>query len=149
MLKVKIPRTKREKINGNYRIKTADLPAIRTALLNEQGWKCPLCGRDMHYVKPQQRCVDHDHSKSGPNAGAIRGVLCSNCNGNEGRIRRRVLCSQGSLSTIEWLERLLDYWKGHTRNQTGFIHHTFKTPTEIRLLKNKKARQRRAKKKGK
>jgi len=149
MNNLKIPRTKREKINGAYRIKASDLPAVRKYLLDKQGWRCPLCNRDLHYVKPQQRCVDHDHSKTGPSAGTIRGVLCSNCNGNEGRIRRRVLCSQGSLTSIEWLENLLCYWKSHIVNKHALIHHTYKTPNEERLIRNKKARDRRAKAKGK
>jgi len=151
VLKVKLPKTKRKKVNGYIRIKPIDLRPVRAALIKDQDSLCPLCERDLSYIKPQQRCVDHDHSKEGDSAGAIRGVLCSNCNGNEGRIRRRVLCAKGHLSEIEWLENLLDYWKLHQTNQTGLIHHTHKTPNEERLLKNKKARAYRAKlkKKGK
>jgi hypothetical protein len=147
MLTVKLPRTRRDKINGQIRIKQVDLKVVRAALVKEQGGLCPLCERELSYIKPQQRCVDHDHSKEGPSAGAIRGVLCSNCNGNEGRIRSRVLCAKGHLSEIEWLQNLLDYWKAHQTNQTGLIHHTHKTPNEERLLKNKKAREYRRRKK--
>lgn len=150
MLTVKLPKTKRKKINGAIRIKPIDLKVVRAALLSAQDNICPLCERDLTYIKPQQRCVDHDHSKTGPAAGAIRGVLCSNCNGNEGRIRRRVLCAKGHLNEIEWLQNLLDYWRQHQENQTGLIHHTYKTANEERLIKNQKARQYRAKvKKGK
>lgn len=151
MLKVRIPKTKRRKINGHYRIKPLDLKLVRAALLKEQDNLCPLCERDLSYIKPQQRCVDHDHSKEGPSAGAIRGVLCSNCNGNEGRIRTRVLCAKGHLSELEWLENLVAYLRKHETNQTGLIHHTHKTPNEERILKNKKAREYRArmKRKGK
>lgn len=145
MLQVKIPRTKRDKINGNLRIKAIDLPLVRAALLKRQDNTCPLCERNLSYIKAQQRCVDHDHSKQGDSAGAIRGVLCSNCNGNEGRIRARVLCAKGHLSEIEWLQNLVDYWVEHEENQTGLLHHTYKTPHEERLLKNKKARAYRAK----
>ena len=146
MLKVKIPKTKRDEIDGNIRLKQIDLKVVRAALLEEQNWECPLCRRNLKYIQPAQRCVDHDHSKTGESAGAVRGVLCKNCNGNEGRIRRRVLCSQGSLESIDWLENLLAYWKLHATNQTGLIHHTHKTATELRLIQNKKARERRAKK---
>ena len=134
----------------NRKISARELPAIRTQLLDQQGWRCMLCERDMRMVRPKQRCVDHDHAKTGPSAGAIRGVLCSNCNGNEGRINTRVVCSKGTLSKVEWLENLLNYWKTHRTNQTGLVHHTYKTPDELRLLRNRRARQRRAaKKKGK
>ena len=145
MLEVRIPKSKRDKINGYTRIKPADLKAIRTALIRKQEGLCPLCERELSYIKPQQRCVDHNHAKTGAAAGAIRGVLCSNCNGNEGRIRRRVLCAKGHLSELEWLKNLVAYWEEHQENQTGYIHHTYKTAEEERLLKNKKARQRRRK----
>lgn len=133
---------KRDIISGHTRIAVRDLPALRKKILDEQGWLCPLCQRNLKYVKPQQRCIDHDHAKTGPSAGAIRGVLCSNCNGNEGRVKRRVVCSKGHLEDIVWLENLLNYWKKHKTNQTGLIHHTYKTPNELRLAKNAKARKR-------
>jgi hypothetical protein len=138
---------KRTKLANGVRIKATDLKEVRQALLLEQEWICPLCQRDLHYVKAQQRCVDHDHSATGPTAGAIRGVLCSNCNGNEGRIRNRVLCAKGALTEIEWLHNLLTYWQKHAYSQTGLVHHTHKTQEEKRLLKNKKAREYRARKK--
>ena len=140
LINARIPVTKRDRVRGYTRIKAVDLPVVRNALLKQQDNTCPLCERNMSYIKAQQRCVDHDHSKQGASAGAIRGVLCSNCNGNEGRIRNRVLVSKGHLSEIEWLKNLLDYWVEHKENQTGLIHHTHKTPNEERLLKNKKAR---------
>lgn len=150
LLDIRIPVTKRDRVKGYTRIKAVDLPLVRNALLRKQENICPLCERDLSYIKAQQRCVDHDHSKQGESAGAIRGVLCSNCNGNEGRIRNRVLVSKGHLSEIEWLKNLLDYWVEHQENRTGLIHHTHKTPNEERLLKNKKAKAYRARlKKGK
>jgi hypothetical protein len=139
-----IPKTKRDTLRGLIRLKPADLKVVRKELLDKQDWLCPLCQRQMKYIKPAQRCVDHDHAVTGPTAGVVRGVLCSNCNGNEGRIRRRVLCSQGHLSQIEWLENLLNYWKLHSVPQTDYLHHTHKTPDEKRLLKNAQARKRRA-----
>jgi len=130
--------------NKPRKITRKELNTVRTKLLDQQGWKCPLCERNMKLVRPAQRCVDHDHSKTGPSAGAIRGVLCANCNGNEGRIRTRVVSAQGSLSSIEWLTNLLDYWRKHTTNQTGLVHPTYKTPEELREQRNKKARIMRA-----
>jgi len=143
-----IPPTKRETLGVSLRAKPKDLAAIRKVLLDEQGWLCPLCQRDLHYVLPKHRCVDHSHDKTGLAAGAIRGVMCSNCNGNEGRIRRRVVCSKGSLTEIEWLENLLNYLKKHAVNQTGLIHPRHKTPDELRLATNAKARARRRTVKG-
>lgn len=140
---------KRDKITHGVRIKATDLKEVRAALLKKQEWHCPLCERDLHYIKAQQRCVDHDHSATGPTAGMIRDVLCSNCNGNEGRIRNRVLCAKGAMDEIEWLQNLVDYWRYHRNYPSGIIHHTYKTANEKRLLKNKKARAYRARKKAK
>jgi hypothetical protein len=43
-------------------------------MLEEQGGKCPICR------KRKARHVDHDHV-----SGAVRGILCFNCNGGLGR----------------------------------------------------------------
>jgi hypothetical protein len=95
-------------------------------------------------VQAKQRVVDHDHALSGPSAGAVRGVLCSNCNGNEGRIKKRAQCAKGHLTELQWLQNLVKYLEKHKINQTGLIHHTWKTPEERRLIKNQKARAYRA-----
>lgn len=129
------------------RITESQLKDVRQKLIKEQKGLCPLCGRNLLNLRPKQRAVDHDHAFTGPAAGAIRAVLCLNCNGNEGRILRRVNSSKHNLNRIEWLENLLNYWKKHTTNQTGLIHHTWKSPEERRLLKNKKAKAYRLKKK--
>jgi hypothetical protein len=130
------------------RIKASDLKRIRKELILEQGNKCPLCERDLSMVQPKQRCVDHNHDLTGPAAGAVRGVLCSNCNGNEGRIRTRAICAKGHLTEVQWLRNLVEYLEKHSTNQTGYIHHTWKTQEERRIIKNLKARDYRAKKKG-
>jgi hypothetical protein len=143
-----LPKTKRDTLKGFLRIKAGDRKKIRNALYKQQDKICPLCQRDMSYLRPAQRCLDHDHAATGPSAGAIRGVLCKNCNGNEGRIRRRVLSSMGSLTEIEFLKNLVEYWELHSTNQTGLIHDTYKTPAEARAYRNKKARERYHKKKG-
>jgi len=43
-------------------------------ILAAQGWKCPICGKT---IEPgsSDACLDHNH-----NTGAIRGVLCRQCN---------------------------------------------------------------------
>lgn len=46
-------------------------------LLDQQNGCCAICDRH-HSEFPKSLCVDHVHS--GENKGAIRGLLCSNCN---------------------------------------------------------------------
>jgi len=112
-----------------------------------QGHRCALCDgsfTDAKLVKGKlvpklQPTLDHDHD-----TGVIRGVLCSNCNGNEGRIKRRAVSAKRDLTYLEWLKRMVEYLEKHLEPQTAYLHPTHKTDDEKRLAKNKKARQRRA-----
>lgn len=108
------------------RLKTTELKEVRQELFVKQKGICPLCETDLGALPSKQMCVDHDHAKTGPSAGAIRGVLCSNCNGREGAIRNRVMRAKRKITPIKWLENLLAYWKKHSTNQTGLIHPSHK-----------------------
>lgn len=44
-------------------------------LLQEQQGGCAICGSDVPAKGRKHLCVDHDHS-----TGAVRGILCSDCN---------------------------------------------------------------------
>lgn len=83
--------------------------------------------------------LDHDHD-----TGALRGVLCNNCNGNEGRIKKRALSAKRDGTYLEWLEKLVKYLRSHQEKQTTLLHPTHKSNDEKREARNKKARQRRA-----
>jgi 5-methylcytosine-specific restriction endonuclease McrA len=60
------------------KLKVKDIPVLRDRLIKEQDGKCLLCAIDLSTVVA---CLDHDHE-----TGLIRGVLCQNCNGIEGKI---------------------------------------------------------------
>lgn len=77
-----------------------------------QAGLCPICGRQL---PAWNEChLDHDHALEGPNAGVVRGLLCTFCNGTEGRMKhfflRSGLAGRG-IDYLTWLESLLAYLK--------------------------------------
>ena len=71
-------------------------------MLDGQGWSCPLCDTSMTLKSAH---VDHDHL-----TGAVRGILCFNCNGGLGQfkdnpsaLRRAALYVERSSATKEVL----------------------------------------------
>ncbi|AXH67908.1 endonuclease VII [Mycobacterium phage Bromden] len=60
-----------------------------TRLLNECGWKCPICSRDIGFGTRGLH-VDHDHSCCAGNKSCgrcLRGVTCGHCNKGLGYFR--------------------------------------------------------------
>ena len=80
-------RARASHLKRNYGL---DEAALR-ALIDAQGGLCALCQE-----RPAQH-VDHDHI-----TGAVRGVLCFNCNGGLGQFRDR---PDGMRAAIDYLER--------------------------------------------
>tara|TARA_R110002012_G_C11659907_1_gene612118 strand:+ start:1692 stop:2075 length:384 start_codon:yes stop_codon:yes gene_type:complete len=116
----------------------AQIAPVRAKLLAEQGHRCPLCYGSMKGAKGKKPALDHDHI-----TGAIRDVLCLNCNGMEGKIfnlARRGLKGDPQL----FVERLLEYWIVHKHAPRPYTHPTHKTANEKRLATNAKARKKRA-----
>jgi hypothetical protein len=64
-------------LKHKYRVSVADMEA----LLEQQGWKCACCGTSSPAGKRDTFVVDHCHD-----TGAVRGLLCNNCNVGIGRL---------------------------------------------------------------
>jgi len=86
-------------------------------------------------------CLDHCHV-----TGQIRGVLCRNCNGIEGKVFNLARRAKREYTPIWWINRLSAYWKEHLAAPSGIYHPTHKDLDEKRIIKNKKARLKRVKK---
>lgn len=82
------------------------------ALIAEQGGVCAICGRD----DPEH--VDHDHG-----TGAIRGVLCFNCNGGLGQFRDDPMLLARAIAYLAAAAaappRLVERVDGRRRKQPG------------------------------
>ena len=119
------------------RIKNLDIPVLRENLARKQNGKCWLCQTDLLLVTA---CLDHDHE-----TGLIRGVLCVNCNGIEGKIHNLARRAKRGGTKGDFLKQVLAYWHAFATTPRTEIHPTHKTPDEKRLRRNKKAKEKRQK----
>lgn len=111
---------------------------VRQAILEKrQGFKCVLCDIGLNV---RTGVLDHDH-----HTGAIRGVLCRNCNGMEGKAKTIAIRGRRSLTLSTYLRKIADYWDFHQTDRTGLIYPTHLTPDQKRIKRNTKARKVRAK----
>ena len=123
------------------KLKHAQIAPARDKLVSQQGGLCPLCGAAMGKAASKKNpALDHDHI-----TGIIRDALCINCNGLEGKIWN-LLRRMKRGGAREVLVNLQAYYERHDKRPHGeVIHPTHKTEAEKRLLKNKRARDKRAK----
>lgn len=119
------------------RIKTKDIPALRDKIAEEQGGMCGLCKVDLKTVVP---CLDHDHT-----SGFIRGVLCQNCNGIEGKIFNLCRRAKRDGTPFKFLMNIMNYWEAYASVPRKEMHPTHKTQEEKKARRNKLARLRRKK----
>lgn len=121
------------------RITTAQIPLVKAQILKRQGNKCPCCTKT---ITVAEACLDHDHF-----TGLIRGALCRNCNGIEGKLKNLAIRGRRGLSSKQYVANMIRYWILHETDQTGLYHPTHLTEEEKRIKRNAKARKARAAKK--
>jgi hypothetical protein len=61
----------------------------------------------------------------------------------EGKIFNLSRRGKREKTEIEYLSKIIEYWKFHLENPRDIMHPTHKTPDEKRLRRNKKAREKR------
>ena len=92
--------TDRSWLKGRYGITEEDYQLM----LEDQHHLCPICRRFLPGYYDSDLCapVDHDHA-----TGAVRGILCGNCNTGLGMFRDRVA----------YLQRAIQYLCGDLQRQ--------------------------------
>lgn len=120
------------------RLTNSMVAVVRAKILATQQGLCAVC-RIAIAKEGKTPTLDHDHD-----SGVCRGVLCNNCNGLEGKINNIANRAKRDGSPLEWLESLVAYLNYHKVNRTAMLHPTHKTLEEKRVLKNKRARVKRA-----
>ncbi len=118
------------------KLKQREVQGVRDAILQTQGHRCALC---MMTLPNKDAVLDHDHK-----TGSVRGVLCRNCNGIEGKVYNLANRAKRKYNVVWWINRLLAYWDVHDECNYGLMYPTHKTADEKRLKRNETARKKRA-----
>lgn len=113
----------------------AELAVARVKLIEKQGGGCAICSVPL---TPKTAKVDHDHK-----TGYIRGALCNNCNGIEGKISNLANRAKRKGTIVMFLVSLCRYLHLHRVPQTRYKYPSHKTTNEKRLLINKRSRMKR------
>lgn len=124
------------------RLTAGRLKVIRATLAVGQGNRCALCQGAFGASPPFDPVLDHNHK-----TGAVRGVLHRGCNSLLGHIENNSPRYGVNQNLFAFAHGVAPYLQKHMVNVTGFLHPTYKTEDEKRLLRNKRARLSRAKKK--
>lgn len=125
------------------RIKQSEVAAFRELIYAAQGHVCALCHQP---IEASERVLDHCHT-----TGEIRGVLHRGCNSMLGHIEnnrpRYKLTSIVRLAAF--LGNVIKYlaWNSTPVDYRGLLYPTHRTDDEKRLLRNKRARLKRAREK--
>lgn len=117
------------------RLTNSRIAEVRNNQIVQQQGKCALCGLPGVIKDP---VLDHCHK-----TGAVRGTLHRSCNALLGKVENNV-ARFGVKDLAAFLHGTARYLQIHRTNITGMIHPTHKTDDEKRLLRNKRAVQRRA-----
>lgn len=120
---------------------TAQVLSHKKKLAEAQKYECAICSIDLATIPTKDWCLDHDHSQ-----GHVRGVLCRNCNGIEGKVLNLARRGARGRGPQDFLNRIIAYWVTFGDPGASAVYHpTHKTEDEKRLLRNKKTRMARAK----
>ncbi len=106
--------TRHYHLKRRYGIGASDV----VAMLRAQGWHCPVCWTEL---TEKTAHVDHDHK-----TGAVRAVVCFNCNGGLGQFKDNVALLRTAAAYLEG-----DVWRT-TQVAPGVYQLPFSPPAALR-----------------
>lgn len=112
------------------RIKRSQIPAFRDKYAKKQKYICPICERSL---KNLTQTLDHCHK-----TGRLRGTLCNNCNGLEGKLTAIIARLDVSGIGFDKIIENIFNWR-HPSNLKKPIHPNAETLTEQKLRQKKRA----------
>ena len=124
--------------NKNRRLPQSAIKPLREKLKSQQKNLCPITGNPLG----DDIVLDHCHK-----TGYIRATLPRWVNATLGRVENWANRVGNGVDPVAFLRGCADYVEFHRKYPSGLLHPTYKTEEEKRLLRNKRARQARAKKK--
>lgn len=113
------------------RIKPKDIKALREQILQEQMNCCAIC-REL--IDPAEAVLDHDHK-----TGYIRAVLHRGCNAYIGHMENNL--ARNRITPLR-LEAILTNFNYYINTHRLYIHPSYRTPEERKLLAKKRAKKR-------
>lgn len=113
------------------RLKHDKVAKLRAKISKRQDYVCPICERDMRRLT---MTLDHCHR-----TGFIRGVLCNNCNGLEGKLAGIITrIDMKKLGVDKVLENLHEY-RDPDNIYHKYVHPNVETLDEQKLRQRKRA----------
>ena len=128
-----------EELETLTNLKTKDIKTIKQMLLEKQGYRCAICGKELTL---ENSVLDHQHKqrksdKNGVNGdGLVRGVLCQEDNLTEGKIwnsTKRFQSARTREDRINWLRKLIEYYQ---KELYPYVHPTEVPKSKILSKKN-------------
>ncbi len=113
------------------RIALSKVPKLRQKILKKQNNRCPLCERDMTRLRPT---LDHCHK-----TGYIRGVLCNNCNGLEGKLAGLIARLDVGKIGVDRILANFFAWREEDNLYHKWIHPNVETLQEQKIRQKKRA----------
>lgn len=140
-------RTKRHRVSTpareviKKRIRHTDIEKYRKKYAKRQGNICPICERSLERL---DGVLDHCHK-----TGYLRGTLCRNCNGLEGKLNGIIARIDIGRIGFDRIIANLAAWRDPSNLKTKRIHPHAETDTEQRVRQKKRAAELRRKRKPK